>query len=194
MRACAHVCARVCVCECPHTGESLGVWELPSTPDLATGPWLGPVPLCRESLWNRRPPVGHLLSAVTPSTQKTPTVNLGQGALVSSAHAGSYALRQARRSPPNWVKPANSKGNWCVGQGRHKGTRRGRGQRSGPPSDHPQWATCTAHKKHATRPQAGGHTPPSSGGGDDMVPWREGWTPRAPLVLSDDTPGRHPRL
>lgn len=96
--------------------------------------------------------MGHLLSAVTPSTQKTPTVNLGQGALVSSAHAGSYALRQARRSPPNWVKPANSKGNWCVGQGRHKGTRRGRGQRSGPPSDHPQWATCTAHKKHATRP------------------------------------------
>lgn len=193
--ACACVCTYVCahVCKCPHTGESPGVWELPSTPDLATGPWLGPVPLCRERLWSRRPPVGHLPSAATPSAQKTPTVNLGQGALVSSAHAGSYALRRARRSPPNWVKPANSKGNWCVGQGRHKGTR-GRGQRSGPPSDRPQWATCTAHEKHATRPpglRLAATPHPPLGEEDDMAPWREGWTP---LVLSDDTPGRHPRL
>ena len=112
-------CVCACVCECPHTGESSGGWELPSTPDLAPGPWPGPVPLCRESLCGRRPPVGHLLSAVTPSAQKPPTVNLGQGALVSSAHACSYALRRARHSPPNWVKPANSKGNWCVGHGRH---------------------------------------------------------------------------
>lgn len=159
----------MCVSTCAHTrprrGARSGSPVSPLHPGLATGPRSGAPRPARRAFGERR----HCGQApVSGDTSSEAPGHPGNSAPVRSAHTGRCAPRQARRSPPNWVKPAKPNG---VGGGRRQATRRDRGQRGVLPSERLRlarhagpWRHAEGAKREASpRLRARGHAPASSG-------------------------------